>query len=157
MLREGFERALLSSAQMPIVPMRLGLLERLLRSPEGEAEFALAVDTRREFAGVRPLTVRPPWLRVWPVGVGDVEELDATEPTEAAIGSVLELLAEGDRAPFWLEVVTDRFCVAVVALSLNSGLAAALSVSAAASSMSCVRTIPSESLAPPTELGPLLV
>ena len=60
MLRDGLERALLSSAQMPIVPMRFGLLERLLRSPEGDEEFALEVETRRELAGVRPLTVRPP-------------------------------------------------------------------------------------------------
>jgi len=63
MLRAGFERALLSMAQMPIVPIlfgfEVGALE-LLRSADGEVEVGLLLEMRLELAGVRPRTVRPP-------------------------------------------------------------------------------------------------
>jgi len=114
MLREGLERALLSKAQIPMVPILLGFGGEMVRSPEGEAELPFDIETRRELVGVRPLIVRPPWLRDVGVGVGEVgdvtPELDATEVVEAAIGSPAELLAaDGDKAPLRLDVVTERF------------------------------------------------
>lgn len=70
-------------------------------------------------------------------------------------GSRRELFNDGDRAPFWLCDVTDKFCVAVVALLLVSVCPKVSSAPATEHPM--LASAPSWSELPATELGALLL
>ena len=87
----------------------------MLRSADGEALLGILPETLLELTGVRPRTVRP-WRDVVGKGPGDDGEVEGVLAFWVETNcSRSEPLKEGERAPFWLEVVTERFCVAVVA------------------------------------------
>lgn len=142
---------------MPIVPILFGFFSLPVdRSAEAEALAGLLFDTRRDAAVVRPRSVRPSF-EVCGVGeegevIGEPEAFACVvEP--AANGSRIEPLSDGDKAPFWLNAVTDKVCVAVVALLLPSCCAVCLSASSGVTALR--EREPSWSEPPATELGAL--
>lgn len=111
MFLEGLLRALASRAQIPIVPIRFGFLSLPDdRSTDADALLGLLWDIRRDAFVGRPRTVR---LSLEVYGVGD----DGEAMGEAGVfdcvvawakgPSFNELFKFGDRAPFWLNAVTD--------------------------------------------------
>ena len=69
------------------------------------------------------------------IGVAAVPEGAAIEPNG---GSLREsVIGGGERAPFWLSVITLRLCIAVVALSLPSGRAVSRSAGMSDIAASC--------------------
>ena len=103
------------------------------RSVEWETLFGLLVDTRLELAGVR---LRIVLLCLDEVGAGEGGEVisgGGIEVVICAFGASQAAVNEGDNAPFWLWVVTERVWVAVV---VPSWFATASSASTMASKLS---------------------
>lgn len=112
------------------------------RSAEGEALLVLLVETRRECTGVLPRVARAFLCKD---GAGDGGWAPVEVEVILAIGSCRELFGEGDNAPFWVLVVTEKFCVAVVPLSVASVLTASSSMMATWEGRRCRGGIPSRS------------